>query len=398
MNIVARRDSDGKQATVNGKPSWRLRWETRDPGSGERKYEYAAFHGARREAEKEWVRREAEVREAGTRYVRPAKMLLKDYMPQWLAKRRADLRPTTADSYSQMMRTHVVPALGATALADLAPALIEDWVADMLAGRGPEGHSVGARTAGYARTVLRIALQDAVRLGLLKDNPVDRTRPPKQAPRHIEAFTPQQAMVLFERAESTRFRCLFEFAFYSGMRRGEILALRWADVNLNGAVLTVRRSRVKVGGTRRGQEQAPKTAAGERVVALPGLAVDVLRRQWAAQARDRLKAGPGYNDQGLVFATMLGGPLGPDDVSRNFRRVRDAAGLPGLPFHGLRHSAATIQIAAGVPVEVVSKRLGHRRISTTLDTYGHLLPEANEAAASRVDAFMGRVLAGDNER
>lgn|GEM_PF-830542 len=431
MNILAWRDKSGKQVKVDGKLSWRLRWDTKDAGTGKRKNEYDTCHGSRREAEKQWIEHEAEIRAGGVNYVQPAKDLLADYLPKWLERRRADLRPTTWGSYDQMARTHVKPALGATKLADLTAATVESWVADMLAGRGPEGHPVGARTAAYARTVLRIALQDAVRLGLLKDNPVDRTRPPKQAPRHVEAFTPQQAMILFERAASTRFRSLFEFAFYTGMRRGEILALRWDDVNMDGAMLVVRRSRVKVGGKRRGQEQAPKTAAGERAVALPGLAVDALRRQWAAQAKDKLKAGPEYNDQGFVFATMLGNPLGPDDISRDFRRLRDSApcpgcgrhtspdksakgshspmthyrcrchkewdatGLPQLPFHALRHSAATIQIASGVPVEVVSKRLGHRRISTTLDTYGHLLPEANTAAASKVDDFMAKVMAGE---
>lgn len=352
---------------------------------------------ATRAAERRWTDRAAEIRAGGAGYVEPAKDLLLDYTPKWLEDRRADLRPPTADSYDQMVRTHILPALGATRLADLTARTVEAWVSDMLAGRGPEGHGVGARTAAYARTVLRIALQDAVRLGLLRDNPVDRTRPPKQAPRKVEAFTPQQAMVLFERASTTRLQSLLEFAFYTGMRRGEILALRWEDVNLDGGMLVVRRSRVKAGGSRRGQDQAPKTAAGERTVALPAQTVDALRRQWAMQARDKLAAGPEYKDAGFVFATMLGNPLGPDDVSRDYRRLRDSAPCPGckratsptraggreyrcrhckaewrggvlppLPFHALRHSAASLQIASGVPVGVISKRLGHRRISTTL--------------------------------
>lgn len=122
-------------------------------------------------------------------------------------------------------------------------------------------------------------------------------------------------------------------------------------------------------------------------MALPEGAADALRHQWAAQAKDKLAA-KSYRDDGHVFAKALGGPLGPDDVSRAFRHIRDKAGLRKLPEHALRYTAVSVQIAAGVPVEVVSKRIGHKSISTTLDIYGHLLPEANMDAAQKVDEFM----------
>jgi integrase len=428
-NILPWRTKTGKQVVRAGQPSWRLRWERRDPATGGREYVYETFHGSRREAERRWIDRDAEIRAEGAGYVRPSRATLAQYLDTWLERRRADLRPSTVDSYGQMVRTHIAPALGGARLSDLTAPAVESWVADMLAGRGATGCAVGARTAAYARTVLRIALQDAVRLGLLRDNPVARTRGPKQAPRHVSAFTLQQAVALFERASSTRLRPLLEFAFFTGLRRGELLALKWTDVDWDGRTVRVSRSRVKAGGSRRGIEQEPKTSAGRRTVALPDAAVEALRRQQEAQARDRAAAGERYADRGYVFATALGNPLGPDDVSRDFRRLRDRApcpecgryasprraasgggepryrcrhcrctwaggALPRLPFHALRHSAASIQIASGIPLEVVSKRLGHRRFSTTMDTYAHLLPEVNAAAAAQVDEFVRRVLGG----
>lgn len=405
--------------------TWLLVWEL-PHAKGERlKPITETFHGTKGAAEDRWNERQAEI--TSGRFTAPVKKTLGTYLDEWLPRACGDLRPTTAASYGQMVRTHLAPApIAKVPLSDVSADAVQRWVDGMRAGSGPEGHEVGARTAAYARTVLRIALQDAVRLGLIRDNPVDRTRPPKQAPRHVEAFTVEDAARLFDRASSTRLRPLLEVAFYTGLRRGELLALRWEDVDLDAALIVVRRSRVQVGGSRRGQEQDPKTEAGVRTVALPSPAVAALRAQHSRRAADEEAAGPAYEDRDYVFATALGGPLGPNDVSRDFRRLRDCApcpacsrptspekteprpghplpyhcrrcgrrweggGLPRLPFHALRHSAASLLIAAGVPAEVGAKRLGHKRIATFVDTYGHLMQAANREAAAALDAFLVR--------
>ena len=228
-------------------------------------------------------------------------------------------------------------------------------------------------------------------------------------------------------------------AFYTGLRRGELLALRWEDVDLDGREALVHRSRVKVGGSRRGQEQEPKTEAGIRTVVLPAAAVEALRAVMERRAADREAAGPAYRDDGYVFASALGGPLGPDDVSRDFRRPRESArcpdcgryaspcgpaahgeplpyrcrhckrewkggSLPYSPLHALRHSAASVMIAAGVPAEVRAKRLGHRRMATFVDTYGHLMQQANRDAAATsmtptpMNAYRARAIWGAERR
>ncbi len=280
-----------------------------------------------------------------------------------------------------MARVHIVPALGAVRLADLSPAAVQGWV-DGMRGR------VSARTASYARTVLRIALQDATMLGMVAANPVDRTRGPKQEPRKVAAFTLAECEALFDRAEGSRMEPLLRFAAYSGMRRGEVLGLRWTDVDMQAGAVSVRQSRVALAG--KTTVHAPKTEAGMRTITVPGAAMDALRARWAQQAADRLKAGAAWRDEGWVFATAAGGPLDPNHASRDFRRLRDAAGLPKEPFHALRHTAVSVQFATHVSPEVVSKRIGHKRTALTMDVYGHMLPQADQEAAGKVDAFLRR--------
>lgn len=378
------------------------------------------MRGTKREAERYWVRRQAEIDEQGAMFVRPVKDSVADYLNRWLTSKASDLRPSTAESYERMIRCHIVPAIGAVPLAELPPAVIQSMVDAMRAGTGPEGRVESPRTCSYVRTVLRIALQDAVRLGELPLNPVDRTRAPKQSPRQVQAFTVEEGETLFARAQSTRLGPLLRFTFFSGLRRGEVLGLKWSDVDMVAGTVAVRRSRVAVAG--KGLVQDPKTVAGIRVIVIPGPALEALRAQESQQTEDREAAGDLWRDEGWVFATAEGRALSPTNVSRDFRRLRDSAPCPGcqrptspmetggteyhcrycgrewqggtvlprLPFHALRHSAVSVQLAAGVPLEIVSKRIGHKRLGLTADTYGHLMPEANQAAADAVDAFLAK--------
>jgi integrase len=373
----------------DGRPAWEIIIELpRDPATGRRRRLSKMFRGTRREAEKEQDRLRAEVLRQGPTASRPDRTPLRDFLAAWLPRHvvEKELRPTTATSYDERIRCQIVPALGAVRLADLTPATVQEWIGDMRAGSGPFARPVSPRTAAYARTVLRVALQDAVMEGRIPLNPVDRTRPPKQRPRRVGAFTPEEADLLFERADrASRIGNLLRLAFWTGLRRGELLGLRWADVDLEAGLLSVRASRVRVRG--RAVEQDPKSAAGRRTLHLPAPAVEALRRQRADQARERLAAGETYEDRGYVFATALGRGLSPTNVSRDFRRLRDAAGLRPLPLHALRHANASVMVASGVDPVVAAKRLGHARVSLYMDTYGHLYGDADAEAARRIDQF-----------
>jgi len=354
------------------------------------------------------------------RFVSPTRETLMQFADRWLEDRKRELRPATWERYNTLLRRHVLPVLGKTALPEVSPAAVERMLSNLSAGRGAAGEALSPRTVAFARAVLRAMLQDALRLGVVATNVVDRTRPPKQAPKQVTAFTMDEADALFAAAEGERIGALVRFAFWSGLRRGEALALKWTDLDIERGVVVVRRSYVQVKGRAYVQE-ATKTAAGWRSFTLPSAAIDALRSQKAQQARDRLGSGERWQDEGWVFTTGTGGLLFPSNVYRDFARLRDLApcpgckrqtsptkaggeayrcrhcgreweggGLPRLPFHALRHSAVSVQLAAGVPLEIVSKKIGHKRVSLTADTYGHLLPEVDRSSAEAVDAFVAR--------
>jgi integrase len=346
----------------------------------------------------------AEAEELRRWWVEPTKETLFAYTERWLEERKRALRPGTWERYDTLLRRHVLPVLGKTALPEIAPAAVERMLSDLATGHGAAGEVLSPRTVAFVRAVLRALLQDARRLGLVATNVVERTRAPKQAPKQVTAFTLEQVDALLSAAEGTRAAPLLRFLAFSGLRRGEALGLRWEDVNMDAGTVAVRRSRVpSKDGT---AENAPKTEAGVRCVTLPSPAVDALRVQWAQQEKDRVADGPAYRGEGYVFATADGAPLLPKNVTRDFYRVREEANriacmaarkdpqteriIPALPLHALRHTAVSVQIAAGVPLPTISKRIGHKQYGLTVNQYGHLLPEADTAAAQAVDALLAR--------
>lgn len=381
--------------TKDGKPTWTaevdIGWQI-DPKTGNRQRmrDFQTFD-TEREA-KRWEKgRKEQAKKDKAGFVQPSKELLADYLTSWLARKEQEgIRPATVASYGTAIRLHLLPGLGPIPLADLSPAAVQRFL-DKLRVDGR-----GSRTIAYARTVLRVALQDAVRLGTIGANPCDRVRPPKQERRRVEAFNREELGLLFHAAAGSRIENLLIFAAYSGLRRGEALALTREDVDLKKATVTVRRNLVEIQGRAILQETA-KTEAGNRTVALPAVAVDALSRQQDLQREDRKAAlATGKREQyqknqqeGWIFTTVDGGRLDPNNVSRDYRRIRDKAGLPkAVPFHGLRHTAVSLRIAAGVDLAIISKQIGHKKSSFTADTYGHLLPETDRAATELLDNFL----------
>jgi integrase len=188
-------------------------------------------------------------------------------------------------------------------------------------------------------------------------------------------------------------RALWVLALHTGLRRGELLGLRWGDVDLDRAVLHVRRSLVQSGGVMGFQE--PKTSSGRRTIALDAPCVVALREHRARQAEQRLRMGSLWQDHDQVFATELGTPLEPSNVDWRFRALLARAGVPRIPFHGLRHTHATLLMKHGVHPKVASERLGHANITLTLSTYSHVLPQMQEEAAAIFAAALARKAGGE---
>lgn len=303
------------------------------------------------------------------------------FLTDWLDNTaRHTLRPTSYDGYADLVHHHLVPLLGRVPLAKLTPQQIAACYGDLLA------KGLAPRTVQYAHAVLHRALDQAVRWNPVARNPTDAVDAPRPQRKEITVLTAEQAQRFLGAAEVDRLHALYVLALMTGMRQGELLGLRWQDVDLAAGSLSVRRTLVR---TSQGWSWAePKTAKGRRTIALPDLAVEALRQHRVRQLEERLRAGGLWDDLDLVFPNHTGRPLERQNVvKRSFRPLLARAGLPAIRFHDLRHSAATLLLSLGEHPKVVQERLGHSTIGVTMDTYSHVLPDMQRKAASKLDAL-----------
>jgi integrase len=303
-----------------------------------------------------------------------------DYLAGWIVTVRPRLRAATHREYARHVADYWRPLAGIP-LTKLTPATVEKTMAGLLE-RG-----LAAQTVRHARSTLRRALHDAQRDGLLTRNVAALARPPRIVRREMRSLTPAEVARLLAATADDPHGPLFAVAVGSGLRLGELLGLRWTDVDLDGRTLVVRRSlsRAHAGGYELAE---PKTARSRRTVMLPAVAVDGLRRQKARQAVAQLAAGSAWQGGGLVFADPVGRPLAPSEVSRAFHVVAERLGL-SVRLHDLRHTAASLMLAGGVPLKVVSEALGHSSIAITADVYSHVTPELRREAADAMDRALG---------
>lgn len=239
----------------------------------------------------------------------------------------------------------------------------------------------------YHHRVLHRALEQAVRWQLIPRNPADAVEPPRARRPEIQALTEDQVRAMLEAAKGTRYYTLLLLAVATGMRRGELLALRWQDVDLKAGRITVCRS-LQYTKERGIFFKEPKNPGSRRTVEISPPVVEALRRHRKEQAGQKLALAPLYEDQDLVFEQGNGRPLFPDTITAWFPRVMERAGLPRVSFHALRHTHVTLLLKAGVPVRVVSDRVGHARVRITLDTYSHVLPGMQKDAAAKLDGIL----------
>ncbi len=321
--------------------------------------------------------------------VEPNRQTTAQFLQEWLDGMRppaGKLRPSTWASYSAVIEGHVIPRIGAIGLQKLAPTHLNKLYGDLLAGGRRDGKgSLSQRTVRYVHIILHKALKDAVRWGRLVKNPADLADPPRSKDTQAaeaKVWTPPQLRTFLRHVEGFRLYPLFLLAMTTGMRRGELAGLRWEDVDLESATISVRQTRIAI--SYKVEVSRPKTARSRRSIGLDSKTVAALRSWRTQQLEERLAWGPAWIDTGLVFTREDGSPPHPEYISRSFLRQAKAAGLPRIRFHDLRHSYATASILAGVPSKVVSARLGHASVGITLDTYSHVLREMDDEAAKKI--------------
>ena len=335
----------------------------------------------KRDAERAFAEFRDQVR-TGT-YVPRSKGTLGEFLVnEWLPAIIASVRPTTLDHYEQNIRVHVLPTIGSVRLQDVSPAKLNALYAELLTSGRCRGGGLSPKTVRHVHTTLHKALNDAVRWGLLVRNPADQADPPKPRTAEMKVWGPEQLRAFLDFVRDDRLYGAWLLLATTGMRRGEVLGLRWRDVHLDVSrlsvvqSLTVTKYEVAV--------SEPKTAKGRRSVALDHATVAALHAHRRMQLEERLAWGEAWQDTGYVFTREDGSLIHPHRFTAWFDRLRDAAGLPRIRLHDLRHSYASAALTAGIPAKVVSERLGHANVSITLDTYSHVLPSLQEEAAGVV--------------
>ena len=307
------------------------------------------------------------------------------FLDQWLDQKRNTVRPRTWEAYESKVRLYLKPALGRNRLARLAPQHVQRLQTEMLA------QGLSPQTVRHARTVLRTALGQAVKWSLIPRNVAALVEPPKITRREPKVFTPDQARVFLDATAGDRLEVLYQLAVALGMRQGEILGLSWDAVDLDKGELRVHRTLQRVDGKL--QLGEPKTDRSRRTLPLSPSLVAKLREHRARQGRERLAAGDRWQASGawdLVFVSEVGTPLDSPNLNKRFKRLVKRAGLPEIRFHDLRHSCASMMIADGMSPRLVMEQLGHSQISTTMDTYAHVMPDALRDASDRMDRILAR--------
>lgn len=379
-----------------GEGSWHLRaYLGRDPITGRKRYVERTFHGNKRDASKELARL---VSEADKLTPRPSKTgTMEVLLRQWFEHASVSWSPKTADVVSGALEDPIIPALGSIPVSKLTVADLDRFYHHLLTVGGKRGPYKPA-TVRRIHGMLRRALVQGVRWGWIAHNPALDASPPRVPLPELRPPTPEEVVRLFQVAEEwdPDLACFVVLAASTGARRGELVALRWRDLDLDGGTVSIEHGHVVVKG--RTIEQGTKTHQKRRVT-LDSVTLETLRRHRARAGANAAAAGKSIADDSYVFSRAADGavPWRPDATTRDFGVLRRKAGVSGVRLHDLRHYVATRLLASGIDVRTVAGRLGHRNPATTLNVYSHFVPEADQQAAQALGDIFGNALDGANQ-
>ena len=367
------------------KGSWEIFYDMgADPVTGKRRQKSQTVKGTKRDAQRRL--REVLLSIEQSSYVKPNKITLGEWLSQWL-RDYVSMNTTdrTQESYSYIVEGHLIPSLGKVVLADLQPQDVQRYYAEKLnKGRTDGKGGLSGRSVVYYHRILSKALDYAVKMGVVVRNVANLVEPPRVKKVTMNTLSTEEVTRFLEAAKETDYYVFFATLLYTGLRRGELLALRWRNLDLIKGNLTVVETAYKLGN---GDYiiKEPKTAHSRRSVTLSTSLIELLRAYRIDQELLRIQLGVSLNADDFVFIRPDGSPLNPSAVSLAFRRIIHKAGLKDIRIHDLRHTHATLMLQAGVNPKVVSERLGHASISITLDIYSHVLPGMQEAAVEKFD-------------
>jgi len=307
-----------------------------------------------------------------------AQLTLKSFLQQWLDTHKLTLGPKTAPRYEQITRDYILPALGEIKISDLRLDVVEAHYQSLTK------MGLSSRSVRFAHMILHKSLNDAIRRGYLSRNPVQGAILPRKDQKEMQILDEDEVMRFLIVVQDNRREGLYNLAVKTGMRQGELLALKWSDLDWKRSKIRVQRQVQRIPG--KGMLfRAPKTRSSRRTIQLGEHTLDTLRNQRARLEIEKAVAGDRWQEHNLIFPSTVGTPMGASNLLKDFKKQLERAKLREIRFHDLRHTAASLMLNHGIPVLVVSKILGHSKTSTTLDVYGHLIPVMQEEAARIMD-------------
>jgi integrase len=361
---------------------WAIVLDVPDPETGERRRKWHSFSGTKRQAQDECARLITALKHGG--YTEPSKTTLAQFLDRWIEHEASSVSPKTLERYAELARKNIVPLLGNVTMAKLrAEAIDAAWTKALSSGRRDGKGGLAPRTVHHMRRVLIKALSQAVVWEIITKNPAALSKAPKVERKAMTAYGADTTAQLLEALKETRIYVPALLAVMCGLRRGEIVALRWRNIDLDNRRMSI----VETAEQTKAEVRQKETKTGRaRVVDLSSTVVAELRRHRAAQAEEQLRLGIRPDDSAFVVAQIDGRPIQPNSLTHEWTRILATTNLERIRFHDLRHSHATQMLAAGVHPKVAQERLGHSTIAITLDIYSHVMPGMGADAAERVDA------------
>lgn len=325
---------------------------------------------------------------SSNRFVQPSKLKISEFVTNiWLPSMKSQLKPSTFDSYERNLKLHVLPSIGQIYLKDLNPQMLNKLYTDLMhsGNRNREG-GLSTKTIRYIHTTIHKFLEDAIDLDLINRNPAERAKPPKlKKSSEIKSWDSKELTMFLDSVRDHRYYVAFHLAALTGMRRGEVLGLRWSDIDFNQSRVSVRQSLISV--AYKLNFSTPKSHQA-RNIDLDQTTVQLLIKHKELQSKDIVQNGISFEDNDLVFRNECGFPIHPDSFSQAFEKCLQKTGLPKIRLHDLRHTHASIALKAGVPIKVITERLGHENPAFTLKQYVHVIPGMQKEAASLVASLI----------
>lgn len=352
----------------------------RDPKTGKRQQKWFSGYRTKKEAQKDLTRILYELEKDAL--VIPSTDTLKEYLEYWIGQREPNLSPTTIYGYKAIINNHIVPELGNIKLNELKPLHIQEYYKKKL-------ETLSNQTVLHHHRLLRKALQDAMQWQLIKNNPADYMESPKTKRYKAKVLDVDEIKKLLEALEGDRLEVPITLMLFLGLRRGELLALKWSDIDYKNKTITIQRNLVRAGED--GTEliiKDPKTEESIRTIPISDNVLALLKKQELKQKENKLKLGPYYKDSDFVFTTEEGELINPASFSRMFGDFLKKHNLKKIRLHDLRHTNATLMLKSNIPTKIASQRLGHSNVSTTLDLYSHVLKDMERETTEKIDEII----------